>query len=232
MGSQDLILSLESLTLVFPLVVTLAALYAQSSVAFTSVAGASPDFDLAFQGVKPTIIIASAETMSQYHTRKIQGNQGFFQKLNHSRQASTVAAGTMRAANSLLNQEGPRLIYTSERAGADSVPLSTSELVDLRIMTGARIVYALTVPKVAGAVTQTNMMDYRIGDQNTKRSHFGAPLSCVDIKLVSTPGKLISDEEDTDPVGSIAVSGPAVAGGEVNTGIVGTFGDDYTLRLI
>ena len=224
--------SLEPLALLFPLTVVLATMFSHAAIAFTSVAGSAPDFDLAFQRIKPTIVIASAETIAQAQARKVKENQGIFQKLHRSRQASALVAGTMRGANTLLNQQCPRLIFTSERAGADSVPLSPQELIDLRIFTGARVVYALTTAKVAGAIAQTNIYDYRLDFKSGNRSHFGAPLSSVELKVVDTPQRKISDEGYDNPTGHIVVSGPAVVGGSVNTGIVGRFGDDHTLSLI
>ena len=231
LDEQDLVLSLESLTLMFPLTITLAALYSHASVAFNSSAGPTADFDLAFLGVKPTIVIASAETIARAHAHKFAANQGFFQKIHHSRQASSLAAGAMRKANTLVNRNGPRIIYTSERLGADSVPLSPLELNDLRILTGARVIYALTLPKVAGAVAQTNMLDYRIDKEAKKRSHFGPPLSSVEMMAVNGPAKTIPDHDDAEPAGYLVVSGPAVVGGENRTNALVRFGDDHTLAL-
>ena len=210
--------------------ITLAALFSHASIAFTSVAGSTPDYDLAFQNIKPTVLIASAETMSKAHAQKTAANQGFFQKLHHSRHARSLAAGTMRKANSLANRLGPRIIYTSERAGTDSVPLSSFDLLDLRVLTGARIIYALTLPRVAGAVTQTNLLDYRT-DSRGNRSHLGAPLSSVELKLVETPLVKIHDDSHGNHGGAIVVNGPAVVGGEVKTDIVGKPRDDHCLAL-
>ena len=231
LDEQDLVLSLESLALMFPLTIILAALFSHASVAFNSSAGPTTDFDLAFVGVKPTIIVASAETVAQAHARKHAANQGFFQKIHRSRQASSLAAGTMRKANTLVNKNGPRIIYTSERLGADSTPLNPLELTDIRILTGARVIYALILPKVAGVVAQTNMMDYRVDKQTKKRSHFGAPVSSVEVKVVDGPGKKIPDDEHATPAGYLVVTGPAVVGGEDTTDTLVKFGDDHTLAL-
>lgn len=111
------------------------------------------------------------------------------------------------------------------------MPLSPRELNDLRVLTGARIVYALTVPRVAGAVAQTNVLDYRITGDASGRSHFGPPLGCVEVKVVDAPRHTIGDDEAADPVGHFVVSGPAVVGGEVNTGVLGKFAEDCTVVL-
>ena len=228
---KDLVVSLDYLSLTFPLTVVLAALYSHASIALTSVAGDAPDFDLAFQRIKPTVVIASAKTISNTIAQKRKDGSGFFQKIHQSRQASSLAAGTMTAANTLLNGQCPRLIFTSERPGTDSPPLSPQDLTDLRILTGARVVYALTLPHVAGAVAQTNMLDYRNDSMSKTRSHFGAPLSSVEVKLVETPPFTISDDNYTNPTGHLVVTGPAVVGGTANTGVVAKFGDDHTLSL-
>jgi hypothetical protein len=59
--------------------------------------------------------------------------------------------------------------------------LTYEQLTDLRIFTGARVLYALTAAKVAGALFQTLAYDYR---RYSGPSHFGPPLSSVEIKLV------------------------------------------------
>ena len=74
-----------------------------------------------------------------------------------------------------------RLIYVSEQAGIKSTPLSSQMLSDLRIYTGSRIIYALTSAKVAGAVTQTGLYDYRVGSDPETQSHFGAPVTSVEL---------------------------------------------------
>jgi hypothetical protein len=113
-----------------------------------------------------------------------------------------------------------RLVFVSERAGLNTPPLSSEDLSDLRIYTKARLVYALTAAKVAGAVAQTNIYDYRRGTTpSNKHNHFGAPISCVEIKLKDTPHHKTTDEQS---IGELVVTGSSVAGGEVSLGINGT----------
>lgn len=112
-----------------------------------------------------------------------------------------------------------RLVFVSERIGHNAPPLSSEDLSDLRIYTKARIVYALTAAKVAGAVAQTNIYDYRRSiTPSNKHSHFGVPLSCVEIKLKDTPQYKTTDEQST---GELVVTGSSVAGGEVHLGVNG-----------
>lgn len=120
---------------------------------------------------------------------------------------------------------------------AGTPPLSSTMLSDLRIFTRARICYGLCTAKVAGAVAQTHVFDYRRVD-GTGYSHFGVPLSSVEVWLVDKgdDGKVGA----TRPEGEIVVAGPAVAGTNGETGTVGAevrlevrgrFGEDGCLSL-
>lgn len=220
-----MIVSLSPLTQTFALSLVLAGLFSNASIALTSVAGLASDYELAFQGgIKPSIIIASAATMSKAHGRLTDGDKGVFSRIRRSRHASSLAAGKMR----LNGLQSLRLIYVS--AGPSSASLKAQDLNDLRIFTGSRIIHSLVLPQVAGAVAQTSPMDYRIGDQPTKMSHFGAPLSSVEIKVVGDQGQILDD--DYKPVGSLMIAGPAVVGGSTTTNMRATFGDDQTLQLL
>ena len=100
---------------------------------------------------------------------------------------TTAALGTTRGKL--------RLLYAFERAHASTPPLSPAELSDVRAFTGARVIYALTAAKVAGAVTQTNFYDYRTESQERgKHSHSGAPVSSVEIVLKDTEGHKTTDD--------------------------------------
>jgi hypothetical protein len=80
-----------------------------------------------------------------------------------------------------LSLDNLRLLFVSHRADGDPrKQLTSDQLTDLRIFTGARVTYALTAAEVAGAVSQTNIYDYR---RHSGPSHFGAPMSSVEIKL-------------------------------------------------
>jgi hypothetical protein len=192
--SADLFLPVDSLSTIYPLVVTLAALYSNASVALNSVAGLSSDLVLATQGVAPTIIVASPATLVKTHSETAAKMNSSFYKLVHwSQTKSLVQQGVMplatifsRAFDSLRPIIGTtpgklRLIYVSEQIGAPPTPLSAETLSDLRIYTGARIIYALTSAKVAGAVTQTGIYDYRVDDGTEKYSHFGAPVTSIEV---------------------------------------------------
>ncbi|MCJ1475814.1 hypothetical protein MMC13_004478 [Lambiella insularis] len=224
--SSDLLMPLDSLTSMCPLVITLAALFCGASLALTPVSGKTADYDSAFFGVHPSIVVASAQTMTQTHTMKRNAVQGNWTKVQLALQGRALLSGRM--GKSYI--QGPRLIFVSTYIGANPVFLSSKQLHDLRLLTGARIVYALVAAKVAGAIAQTNALDYRLQDIPLEPSHFGAPLSSVEVKLVNAPMSKISD--DTDPVGQIVVTGPAVIDGEVNLGVMGKIREDNTLALV
>lgn len=199
LGPSDLFLPLDSLTLMYPLTLALAALFSNASIALNSVAGPSATLSSAFQNVSPTVIVASAETLAQTHRDNPFAPKGLVQKIARLFHARKLASGTMPVPKGGMTHS-LRLIYVSERIGADSMPLSSRQLFDLKLWTGARIVYALTAAKVAGAVAQTNAYDYR-RSANDVYCHFGPPLSCLEVKLVSSKTREISDEGN--PIGKV-----------------------------
>jgi hypothetical protein len=118
-----------------------------------------------------------------------------------------------------------RLLCISHRIDGNPASRLTSEqLTELRIFTGARVVYALTGPGVAGAIAQTNAFDYRC---LTGQSHFGAPLSSTEITLKNVPEGSIDGAEE----GQLAVSGPAVIAGTTSLSERARIGTDNTLIL-
>lgn len=170
----------------------LAALYTNSSVALNSVSGEGVDFELATAGISPTVVVASSHTMSDYHRKFMESQTGPVAKLGRWFQSRSLDSGSMPTENLLskLANVGPtaelpldklRLLFISHRAdGNQEKQLTSEQLADLRIFTGARVIYALTAATVAGAVSQTNVYDYR---RSNGPNHFGAPLSCVEITL-------------------------------------------------
>jgi len=204
---SDLFLSVDSLSVIYPLVLTLSALYSNASVALTSIAGRSPDLVLATQGVAPTIIVATPGTLVKVHsdsTTKL--NSSFYKLLHWFQTRSLVQNGVMPVATALTKMYDSlmpaigstpgklRLIYVAEQAGVGSTPLTADMLSDLRIFTSSRIIYALTSPKVAGAVNQTGIYDYRVDDGTEKYSHFGSPVTSVEIFFKDTKEYKTTDE--------------------------------------
>lgn len=185
--------------------VTLAALFSNASLALTSVSGPKAPYGAAFQGVSPTIIIANTETLSSFCKDKERTmSSSPLGQFNQWRKAKTLEAGNMPKTSGLTDT--PRLIYTYDKAGSSTVKLDPEELFKLKIYSGARIIYAFTDSQVAGAISQTNMLDY----QSTS-ADFGPPLSSVEIKLRDAADGKNSDDK---ALGELVVTGPAVVGGE------------------
>lgn len=204
----------------YPLTLTLAALYSNATLALTSVSGSKVPYSAAFQGVSPTVIVANTETLFNFCKDKERTmSASLLGQFNQWRNGNALKAGTMPKASSLTNT--PRLIYTYDKAGASTVKLDPEELFKLKVCSGARTIYAFTDSQVAGAVTQTNMLDY----QNTS-ADFGPPLSSVEIKLRDAEGGKNGDDK---PLGELVVSGPAVVGGEKVVNQIMTMTDRNTL---
>jgi hypothetical protein len=236
LNPSDMFLPIESLTHGYTLIQTLAAIFQKATIALNSVAGSGVGLREASQSIAPTVVVASAESAANMHLHYTKSLTGAIPKIRHSIATRTLAGGTMPKAvvpsSSSATEPGKlRLLLVSERAGCPSSPhLSERLLSDLRAATGARIVHALTASKVAGAVAQTGVFDYRVdaalGEQ---KGHFGPPSSCLEIKLVDTPQVKTSDEK---PQGEIVVAGPVVVGGEANLGVLAWFRDDHCLALL
>jgi hypothetical protein len=131
---------------------------------------------------------------------------GGLKALAHKLQTNALDSGFMPSETVLTKLNAPhkailgttpgklRLLIVSERAGAETPPLTSHDLSDLRIFTGARVLYALTAASVAGAVAQKSVFDYRRQDgARNKHSHFGAPLSSVEVKLVDSGAHRTTD---------------------------------------
>jgi hypothetical protein len=207
MSPSDLFLPIDSLSTVYPLVMTLAALYCNSSLALHSVAGRNASLEAATQGIAPTIIVASASTLSKTH-REVSGRiaSPVLKAVHWSQTRALTQGGVMPVASiftrlndSIRPAVGTtpgklRIVFVSEQAGGDSPALSSLDLSDLRIFTGARVVYALTAAKVAGAIAQTSFYDYRVSNDAGKHCHFGPPLSSVEILLRDTQDHKTTDD--------------------------------------
>ncbi|OBT67465.1 hypothetical protein VE03_03062 [Pseudogymnoascus sp. 23342-1-I1] len=242
-GPSDLFFPSDSLSSNYTLVLTLAALYYNASLALNSVAGRETDLRNATRGVAPTIIVASAHTLAQVHANTASKLSNVVYNLIHWFQTRTLTENGVMPVASVFSRLNDglkpaigttpgklRLVFVSERAGGNSPPLSALALNDLRIFTGARVVYALTAPKVAGAVTQTSFYDYRVDPKEPGQySHFGAPVSSVEVFLKDTKHRKVTDEEIQ---GEVVARGPAVVGGEASLGIVGRINEDNTLAYL
>ncbi|PMD37444.1 hypothetical protein L207DRAFT_531732 [Hyaloscypha variabilis F] len=238
----DLFLPVDSLSTIYPLILTFAALYSNASVALNSVAGQTPDLRVATQGIAPTIIVATPETLTHTHTEsKSKLSSSFYSVVHWFQTRSLVQDGVMPVASAFSRMYDSlrpiigttpgklRLIYVAEQAGVNSTPLSAETLSDLRIYTGSRIIYALTAAKIAGPATQTGLYDYRVDDESEKYSHFGAPVTSCEIFFKDTSAYKTTDEVSA---GEIYARGPAVVGEEASLGVTGKIKSDHTLALL
>jgi acyl-CoA synthetase (AMP-forming)/AMP-acid ligase II len=254
----DLFLAVDSLSNIYPLVLALSALFSNASVVLNSVASQSPDLVLATQGVSPTIIVATPETLAKLHsetTAKL--NSSLYNLVHWFQTRSLVQNGVMPVASvfsRMYDHLRPiigttpgklRLIYVANQVGVETTPLSAETLSDLRIYTGSRIIYALTSADVAGAVAQTALYDYRVDEASEKTSHFGSPVTSVELFFKDTNEHKTTDNVSIGEVMSFEIllrsllislqifaRGPAVVGNETSLGINGKIKNDYTLTLV
>ncbi|EED18037.1 conserved hypothetical protein [Talaromyces stipitatus ATCC 10500] len=238
LDSNDVVLTIDSLMHPYALCWILAALYSNSSIALNSVAGEGVDFALATLGISPTVIVSSARTISDYHKKFMKPHTGLVSSISRLTQARALDAGRMPSQNILsrLANIGPtaelslsklRLLAVSYRVDGSPDDLLSSELLtDLRIFTGARIVYALTAPGIAGAIAQTHLFDYR---RHEGPAHFGAPLSSVEIVL---SGHIEDTGIERAVEGQLTVTGPAVVTNTITIPVRARFRDDNTLQLL
>jgi hypothetical protein len=76
---------------------------------------------------------------------------------------------------------------------------------------GVPVLSTLDYPLAAGPILSTQFYDFQIFPDDTRNSHRGCPVINDEIKLVGVDEKGVESGED--PVGELAVRGPAVLGG-------------------
>jgi hypothetical protein len=184
----------------------LGALFSNASLALNSVAGKSPDLVLATQGVAPTVLVASPETLLKTHEESAFKLSSALANASHVMSTRSLALEGVHSTSNFLSgfssSASPsfgttpgklRLVFVAERAGSDSPLLSANVLSDLRIFTRARVVYALTAAKVAGAISQTAFYDYRL--PTDAKTHFGPPLTSVEVFLKDAGAHKTTDDK-------------------------------------
>ncbi|KND93733.1 hypothetical protein TOPH_01640 [Tolypocladium ophioglossoides CBS 100239] len=212
LSPSDLFLPADSLANIHTLILTLTALYSNASVAFNSVAGRSPDLVLATQGIAPTVLVASPATLLRTHQESTRKLGSPLARLSHS----------LSSRN--LTQDGVLVTLNALSAFASGArPAIGTTPGKLRLV----VIYALAAPRVAGAVSQTSFFDYRV--DSSKKAHFGAPLTSVEILLRDKGAHKTTDDVVE---GEIVARGPCVSGGEASTGVVGKIRDDNTLSYV
>ncbi|KAI9740417.1 MAG: hypothetical protein M1834_004997 [Cirrosporium novae-zelandiae] len=241
LNSSDLFLPIDSLSYSYPLTLTMAALFSNCSIALNSVSGPDTDFLAAISSLEPTVVVASASTIANVHSKLEKQGSSLVHKMQRRLQQHSFDAGYMPSSSVLATLVATdaavakavnklRLLLISKRSSTELEPsLNPDALSNLRAALDTRIIYALTSGKVAGAIAQTHCFDYRRQPTGSK-GYFGAPLSSVEILLKDKGEYKTTDEED--PKGEVIVQGPAVIDREVNLGILGTLGNDNGLSEI
>lgn len=243
---DDVFVPVDTLADLHTRIHTYAALASGSTVALSSVAGKHADIEAAVRNVSPTVIVVSPESLAELHIRTRGTMMELWHGMIHFFQTRTLThAGRIPEGNFFTRvndyirpQVGNklRLVFVAESAGsAESQPLSSLDLSDLRVFFKAKVVYGLKHHKVAGPVTQCNVFDYRVQKSEKastgperKCAHFGAPSPGLEIKL-KDQGQYKADDPE-GPRGEVWVTGPVVAGGkELGLGFVGKWEDEGVL---
>lgn len=196
-NKNDVYLPADSLSQPHILFQTFAMLYACATVALNSVSGTKVDLQLAAAGLSPTVIASSAQSALKLHSTTKRTVNNAAKKFALSVQIKSLDAGIFPPQTFMTAINPPvkaalgnvpdklRLLYVFERLHGGTPPLTANELSDLRAFTGARIIYCLTASRVAGVVSQTGYFDYRRHHhKHGKHSHFGPPVSCIEVKLI------------------------------------------------
>ena len=221
LGTTDVVLPLTPIADQYTLVLALAALYSNSSLALTSVSGHTVEYSAAFRGIAPTVIVATSPTMLKVWDEKRKAPKGMFEKADDWNRSRILVAGSMPKAP--VAGRTPRLIFIPERS--DQASLTSEQIFDLRVSTGAHIAHAFTDRRVAGAISQSNVFDYRRSVDG--RSHLGPPMSCLEVKLIDGPSHKITDGSDS--AGFLVVEGPAVVDARIVVKQPMTFTESNTL---
>ncbi|KIW68331.1 hypothetical protein PV04_04284 [Phialophora macrospora] len=227
LSPADTLLPTTPLTESYTLAWTFAALFSNATLSLNSVAGDGIDVLHATSQTSPTVVLASPATVTAYlkHPEtKLPGGLGKFMTQRTLQQGNMPAK--QPSSTTPLSHLRVLLIPQSTTAPA-STRLSSSTLHTLRTLLKCRIGYALTAPHVAGAISQTNIFDYR--EKGGDVVGVGAPLSSVEVHL--------SGEEDVmgtrAPKGTLTVKGPAVVGGKTTIdGLQVQIDEDHTLLLL
>lgn len=215
----------------------LGALFTHATLIISSVAGPQADLSHVFQSNSPTVLITSDTSVARLHKsimaaprslagllkllvrRHVLGNGNMF--------ANTVVAELIGDAGIPQPSKRLRLIHTAHSVENKGQLMQTAMLNDIRACTNAHICHALKAAGVAGAITQSNIYDYR-ADLHHKRAHLGVPVPSTEILLQNEDDNEVSS---TRPRGNLVVLGPAVVGKSAKLDLKVTIQDDYTLIL-
>ncbi|KIX09245.1 uncharacterized protein Z518_00324 [Rhinocladiella mackenziei CBS 650.93] len=227
LSPTDTLLPTTRLTDSYTLCWTLAALYSNASLSLNSVSGDDIDLVHASSLTNPTIVIASPPTVKSYLSHPATTLPSGLSRYMSTRtlQAGNLPAKSGDPSTSALSKLRILLIPQSTTL-ASATHLSSSTLHTLRTHLKCRIGYALTTPSVAGAIAQTNILDYR--DKGSKVC-VGGPLSSVEVHLSGDEGVMGTHT----PRGTITIKGPPVVSGKTSLdNIEVQIDEDHTLLLL
>lgn len=207
-STSDLFLPADALTTPAVLVLTLAALFSNASIALSSVSGSDVSLSSIAPRLSPTIIAGTSNQAFQLHEDTSANIKSTSHRYALHTQRSVLQSGIMPHAASPLASKLTtpvsanigsipgklRLLYVLDRTNTDSPPTSSIRLTDIRAFTGARVIHALTTAKVAGPIAQTNFFDYRTQSDSKEPGHFGVPPACLEL-LVKDKGEYSTSDE-------------------------------------
>ncbi|KAJ8102629.1 hypothetical protein POJ06DRAFT_245168 [Lipomyces tetrasporus] len=225
--STDTVVPLDSIQGMYTRIMFLAALTAGTSVVFSGTTSEGFDFD-ALRTIVPTVVIASPKSILHV----LNYTPGLLINLRLKRASGILAAGNLPwpVLNLFPNL---RLIYIHDdqpprqaKRGEDynnAGSLTSAQLSLLRALLGARVIYALTHPRIAGPICQTHIYDYRnLGPVRV----FGPVVPALEAVV-----KDIENLKGGDRQGHLCLRGlPTADKGWVTTNIVGEWGDDGCFR--
>lgn len=269
LSHADTLLPTSSLTTPYTLCWALGALYNNASLALTSVAGPGVDLFASLASFQPTILVTAPGTLNKYlfnwtHTGLGPGRVTKFW------QRRSLAQGIMPSRKPIPDLNGQeavmlivelqslsqiRAVFVGQDADIPATAttkdgrLTSKALDELRVDLGLKISYALTSGRVAGAIAQTHLNDYR--DKKASVC-VGPPLGSVEVHLagdeaaMGTPtpsGKVSFLFYYCAALGTrfgecvltflqIVVKGPSVSGGKVELDVAARIDADHTLILL
>ncbi|KAH0606332.1 uncharacterized protein H6S33_003993 [Morchella sextelata] len=256
---NDVFIPVDTLSDLYTRINTYAALASGATLALNPVSGSSADFEKCVARVRPTVVVASPNTLDEVHRKTMGSQMEMWHGIIHYFQSRTLTVhGSIPKGNfwtrvndyarpSAGDPSRLRLILTAESAGdLESKPLNSEDLSDLRVFFGCKVVYGLKYYLVAGPICQTHIYDYRVQTQIPKPSrkkgvlkrcaHFGpvAP-GC---EVVTRDYQEYSAADEGGSRGEIVVRGLTVSGagsggkGEVKLGVVGKWWPEGVLSYV
>lgn len=245
---DDVFLPIDTLSDMYTRIHTYVALSSGAKVVLNPIGGKYADLQKCVAAAKPTIIVASPESLFEVYRATRGAMIELWHGLIHFFQTRTLKGGRVPQGNLLTRfndytrpEVGPslRLVFVAESGGDEgSQALNSLDLSDLRVFLKCKVVYGLKHHRVAGPVTQCNVYDYRVQMPEKLPSkkegiprfcaHFGGVTPGLEIKLRDVEGYTAGDAQG--PRGEVLVSGAPVSGySETRLGFVGKWEPEAVL---